>query len=429
MSRNSFSDRKAILMGSYDNSGVDLERMVFDYLYREQMAGKQYVTPLFARNGTDARDFMKPNFPLQGVPIFFYSALQLFKAGFETAAVGNDDTGRLHDKFCKFFKITNQKFVHEGRPDEWSFANTVRKGMSVLDLSDEENTLLVTADSPFVDIDRAANDPDAKKYDAVLALNTKEISGGIFPRGFYVALSYKGEVYFIKEPNIFDLNLKKLEKNRFELDLFNIIFKGRKRHTKNDSQAEMLRTLVSDLNGEGEYVFSKYRALKAALLFGPVNIYKLKQWSERRKAGIVEKEEDMPVFKMKTAQRVAESLLDVPGFKIKIKPCPDPAALIDIDTYLCLYIAENLLSIAPQIYPYYDELQEFKKSVGGKWGCEITDNWISIANERAKRYKLDAHYDQLGVLHQNIFPQWKVKREAELILEYQSKARMENRKK
>jgi len=420
MPRNKFPIRKAILSCSYDDSGDNLEEKILAYLKKERKAGKEYVTPLFARNGTDAKDFMKFNFSLQGIPLFFYGAFQLFKAGVEAVVVGNDDTGFLHEKICKFFGITNQTFVHEGKPDEWSFSNTIRKGMPALNLTDTENMILLPGDAPFVDVSSAVNDPDAKKYDAVLALNAKEINP-FFPRGYYTALKYKGEIYLLKEPNLWILNLKKLENegNRFGLEIFDILFKGRKRHTENDSQMAMLKNLLSDPDGKGGYVFSRYRALKAALLLGPANIYKLWQWSEQRKAGIVEKGDDIPIIKARTAQRVAGSLLDIDGFKIKIKPCQDPAGLIDIDTYLCLYIAENLLSVEPKIYPYYDDLQELRKSVGGKWGCAITDDWKSIANDKAKRYGLEAHYDELGVLHQNIFPMWKIKCEAELIQNYQ----------
>ena len=415
---NNYPPTKAIQTCSYNDFGSNLEKKVFEQVNREKEAGKEFVNHLILRNSSYAKDWLKFNILLDNIPLFLYNLYSMHRAGFkEVVTVGNDDTGRIHNLFCSHFGIEGFVFVHEGKPEEWSMGNTIKKARNTLGSIRDENILFCPGDTPFVDIKGLVGNKCLADYDLVVPFNTKENCGPYFPRNYHIKLvDDKGRAYLSKEANAFLMNLDKIEQNRFGEEIYEMAFNARKSYAAGNHQKKFVVELAFKEDGK----FSLKRSLNALGIIGPEWFFsEVPSFILKRKI-LKQRENDNNLLKVKAeaCSRLVEYALSIPDFHAKMYPTKDPAALIDLDSFEDVIFAEAMLRIAPrQVYPYYDELKDFANGIK-EWGCRFTDDWHYFAMHQFIKYGIPAVYASRGSFDQRVFPEKRIEAEVELIKRY-----------
>ena len=202
----------AILMCSYNDYGVDSKKLVKEQFISEKKKGNTYLNHLILRNKSANLDNVKFNFLLDGIPIMAYSMMNLFKSKIkDISIVGNSDSAKIFDNFIDLYNVNSDyerfKFIKEG--DNLSLSNTIKNGKDSLSLNDGDLTLLLPGDLPlFYNIDNAISDPALFSHDCILNLNTKKGPGRFFPRNYHLNVNERDNIYQVKEPNFYLLNLK-----------------------------------------------------------------------------------------------------------------------------------------------------------------------------------------------------------------------------
>jgi len=414
---NNFPVRKAIQTCSYNDSGDDLEKKIIEQPDRERAAGKDFVNHLILRNSGSAKDHLKFNITIAGIPLFLYGLFGMHKAGFEeVVTVGNDDTGKIHRLFCDYFDIKGYEFVHEGQPQEWSMSNSIRKGQEKLNPGLNDVVLISPGDTPLLDMLALASSEAVKEHDMVIPFNTKELCGDLFPRNYHVkAINEDGTEYLSKEPNALLLNIRKLEENRFGENIYDMAFSARKSYAAGSPQKKFFLEAVFKDNGG----FSARRALRSLGIIKPG--YFLSQASKliaRNTLGLKENDNNVLKLKIEIVEELLQHALNIPDFKVKAYASPDPAGLLDVDSFQDVVFVEKMLSLGQKsVYPHFDELKGFAGSVKS-WGCDFTDNWKSFANECFHKYGIKAYYGNCTGFSQSTFPESVIEGEVELIKRY-----------
>ncbi|MBN2458929.1 nucleotidyltransferase family protein [Candidatus Woesearchaeota archaeon] len=410
---------KAILTCSYNDSGPGLEQKIRDDYQREKAAGKTSLNHLILRNIHSGYDSLKFNLLLGGAPLFLYTLYTMHRSGIEQAAVvGNQETGKITKAFCEQLRIKGFEFVHEGKPEEWSLSNTLRRGKSRLKPSEGELILVCPGDTPFISMEGLVDNPYATGYDFIAPFNNKQNSGGFYPRNFhYVLVDEQGQEYPAKEATAMLINFPKLDKNRFGEELYDKAFGARKSYDQGNPQQKFIAELFLKENGK----FSLQRAKKALSIVGiRQSVKEISRYLSKRVKGEGENEHNAPHMSIKSLEGLIEHAFGIPDFHVKIYPAPDPAAMLDIDSYEDLVFAESMLQQAEnpsEIYPYYDELKTFCKGQGS-FGCDFPERWHKYANAQFHKYSIKASYTSDGHLDQKVFPSSKIKGEIGLIKEF-----------
>jgi len=414
---NHYPPTKGIQTCSYNDSGENLEAKVSEQPRRERAAGKEFVNHLMLRNGSDAKDHLKFNLLLGGIPLFLYNLFSMHKAGFtRIATVGNEDTGRIHKLFCDYFNIDDFVFVPEGEPSDWSLSNTIVRGKRAVNPTEEDNVLFCPGDAPFVNIKELARNKYAADYDFIVPFNTKELCGSFFPRNYHFSLiDDVGNKYLTKESNALLMNLAKINKNRFGDELYDMAFGARKTYAIGHPQQKFFAELIFKSKGK----FSLKRTAGTISKIGAAGFFsQITRYALRQAFNIKENDKNVPTLKAESCAELVEHALDVPGFKAKLYPTLDAAALMDMDSFEDVIFAQAILQLAPSlVYPHYDELKAFADKIRN-WGCNFTDNWHDFANEKFKKYDIRAEYVSPGVLSQEVFSKDRLLGQVELIRKY-----------
>lgn len=404
---------KAIQTCSYNDSGEGLEATVLANVNRERAAGNEFVNHLMLRNSSDAKNQMKFNLLLAGIPLFLYNLFSMYKARIEeVVTIGHEDTGAIHRKFIDAFGAKGYTFVNEGGTGEWSLSSTLKK--AIVTVPTDKPALVVPGDTPFVNLSQLAENGDT--YDVVLPFNTREIGGEHFPRNYHVILlDGRGARFFAKEPNAYILNINKIASNRFGFDFFDMIFGSRKSYTGGNPQMRLFKEMFFRNNGK----FSLKRTMRSIHYFEPLHFsYEYLRIHARDAMHKNESDNNLVRIKVQTISNLIRHSLDLPGLKVKIYPTPDPAGLIDLDSLEDVAFAEHLLSLDPeQVYPHFYELKEFARSVK-TWTGGFTDNWRRFANAQYAHFGIPALYTPEGKMQQSVFPEERIMGELQLLRNY-----------
>jgi len=423
------SNKKIIQTNSYDDSGPDLEARTLAHRDKQLAKGKKGHTLIF-RNSTYAKDHLKFNALIGGIPLFLYNLHSLYRSGAkEVVTVGNNDTRKIHETYCKYFRLEGFKFVHEGSPDEWSFANTLRKGMAghypgydfsnpeMIEELKEDVTVIVTGDTPYIDTDPMVSNSEISDYDFYWLLNAKEVFGPIVDRQHHLII----DGYGVKENNWAALKLEKLKQSPFGLGLFNKGFNARKIDSDGNPQLRLFKELAMRDRGE----FSLEKTIKSFSILGiGWSIKTAFSYGKRCLLKIPENDDNMIKLDSKKAENFVSHALGIPGYRAKFGISPDPASALDIDSDSDVIYHESLLKMASEtMYPHYTELKAFADNYvkrNGSWGCPFTDNWREFANKRFEKYGLRAAYNGQGLIVQQEFSEKDIRDQLDIIEKYRS---------
>ncbi|MBN1792759.1 hypothetical protein JW826_03685 [Candidatus Woesearchaeota archaeon] len=414
--------RKGIISASYDIEGTEAECEAKrqSQIASEIKAGKPPTVKLM--RSREQPDFLKFTSvvlfyaPGIGAPIVVNSFINMNRAGLETVVVGNKDAEWMQDAYSFYAKTKKLTSVNEGNLEELSRSNTIRKGMQGLGERENENVIDVSGDTPFAVIQPFLRDPDTLTYDLLLMINVKEVAGANYPRNYHWSFEDEdGQVYTAKEPNVWIWDLDKLVKNRFGFNLIDMLFGSRKSYGEGRKMSKTLKEILLEENGG----VSLRRLLSNAQILGPSGLYQIGNYAWRKWRGLPEREDRLIKVQTRTAQRLAEYALST-KLDIRVKACPQPAAIMDIDALPDVVFHQAILDHDPTVYPHHKEITNFARYLGGKWNCQYADEWISIANEMFKRYNLDAEYDKNGRMHQRLFPPSVIEAQSRLLKAYNS---------
>jgi hypothetical protein len=351
-----------------------------------------------------------------GAPLIVHPMTSALEAGLEKiAVVGNEDAEWMQGAFSTYHRTKSFSTVNEGPLDELSRSNSVRKGWQGLGELDNELIVDISGDTALVNLRPLIDDTDCLQYDIVLSINVMEIAKSFFPRNPHWAFQYEdGQFYTAKEPNIWLWDLNKLEKNRFGFDIFDMLFNARKFYAKESSLADVLTDIFTREDGK----ISPKRLNNSLRILGPSGAYELTKFMIRKKLGRPEDERKFARVQSRRAQRLAEYGLGG-NISLKIKPCPQPACMMDTDSLEDVIFQQAMIDIDPSVSPHYKKIVEFSQYMGGKWNCEYADNWIEIGNGLFSKYKIPAEYEKNGKIRQEIFTQEQIRGQIGVLKQYQ----------
>lgn len=404
---------KAIITASYDDSGPNVDDKVRETAEVEKKSGNRFINHLILRNKTHARDRLKFNFLLPpGVPAIVYSLMNVNKSDLqEIVVVGNSDTGAIVEEFNKVYGVSlgKIKFNHEG--EDWSLSNTLSKGREAL--SDASGMVLyLPGDVPLAfnlkskinDRDVSEVDKEGRMYDAILDLNSKRRVGKYFPRNYHMKVIYNAVSYWVKEPNIFLLDLDKVSP-----ELIDSIYGGRKTYMKGGGRGKTIGDLFVN-NGKWRGSLEALGLDVVPLGLKAIPILKkyfehgtgITKWSSKiflgPMSGIINLfSSGIVSVRSKTIERIAEHTL---GLKTRIKvKNDDPGTLEDLDslqdwTYLTQMLNEN----GKAIYPNFNELEVFRREAMPNLRERIPmyRHWGEYMNNLFERYGLNPPYESNG---------------------------------
>jgi len=399
---------KAIVAASYDDSGPHADQKVIETAEVERRSGNRFINHLILRNKTNNR--LKFNFLLPpGVPAIVYSLTNVLHSDLdEVVVVGNSDTQKIVEQFVEVYGVSSDriKFNHEG--DEWSLSNTLRKGVDVLG-SGSGLVLYLPGDVPLgFNINAKINDEDVKEtvgpngegYDAILDLNSKSKVGKRFPRNYHLKVIYGGRSYWVKEPNMFLLDL-----DRIPLDLIDTIYGGRKTYVPGGGRAKVIGDLLVN-NGRWRKSLEAMGLDAVPLTMKAIPVLKkyfdhgtgITRWASKILlgpiAGAVNLFSDGIVsIRTKTLERIAEM---GPKIRARIKVYnDDPGTLEDLDSLEDWADLTQMLTTAQtRIHPHYNKLKIFQKEAMPSLGksVEMYENWQMYMNKLFETYGLNPPY-------------------------------------
>jgi len=384
-----------VIGASYDNSGSDMYAKTREKYEKEvNELKREFPGHYILRNSSDKEFNLKFVYLVAGVPAIERSLISsLYSEEINRwVIVSHRNTKKILDKHCEVFAEEINKrdkeyiFVDEGKPEEWSLLNTIKRGTLA------ERVLFITGDLPFFyDIDSVANDPDLEDCDAILDLNSYEninqgskSKQGPFPRYYHFQVKGEdGKIYSLKEPNVFLFKKSKIAEGVIE-----DIFKYRKR----------------SMGG-----LKKYFAIKAKGNLGKVIALALR----KEKIALTKELAYFPFYMTKRAvlqalgkkasypppilhmDSVSEFFSICTNAKIKLKiEHNDIGRLEDIDSMEDWALLNELALNHPATYPYYEELEEFRKHAMPdlKKEIEMYRNWPEFLNQECRLMKMPEQY-------------------------------------
>jgi hypothetical protein len=418
---------KAVISASYNIEGTEAEceAAVMHQVEKERASGKPQ-NHLLKRN-SDNPDFLKFTsvklfYPTLagsyvGVPLVAHPMQSALEAELDkVVAVGNQDVEWMQDAFSTFHRTKAFSTVNEGPLDKLSRANTAQKGRQGLGESNNALNVDISGDLALVLLRPLIDDPDNLKYDIILGINVMEIAKQFFPRNPHWIFQYEdGEFYTAKEPNVFLWDYDKLAENRFGIGLLDMIFNARKFYAKDSSMGDVLADLFTKEDGK----LSPKRLANSLRILGPSGTYQVARFFARKKLKLPEDHRKLARVQSRRAQHLAEYGLGG-KLSLKIKPCPQPACMIDTDSLEDVIFQQAMIDIDPSVSPYHEKLAALAEYVGGKWNCVYADNWIEIANQMFKKYGIPAEYTSDGHIKQSLFSEEQLMGEIKLLKDYQA---------
>jgi len=445
------------------NYEEDIDNTVMTQVENERKAGKEHFNHLILRDKYNHRDNLKFNIPVliragSGFVAVPYCAFLLWSMNSLLGKIGvvgdKNTTGVIHSKVVDYanqFRQINgleariNLFAHEGEPEEWSITNTVKKLIELLNLRKGDKTILVPGDTPYADIMHLAADPDIRNLDALLRLNTKNITGRYYPRNYHYTAKYYNTFDLIKhlfskdsddeaemlrpqpskEPNPWMFDMVSIAESEFGLSLFDLWHGARKAYDGKDKQKEALKKMLfCKMNhGTGEYEFSLGKSLGiiAMILANPVVMYEAARYLRRKNKGLPEDESKLIGVNVNVARRALKQAI---GLNVMFKPSLDPGGIMDFDSYEDTILNQSMIQLMQDkkiplntIWPYFDDVTKMGLEIG-KWDVEISDNWPEIANDAFNKFGIKARFDKNGRLEQQIFSAERLEGQIRLMQDY-----------
>jgi len=370
---------KAIITASYNDYGPNADEEVFRTAEKERNLGHRFINHLIYRNRQELSDNLKFNYLLDGIPIVAYVMMNLFRSDLEEIViVGNSDTEKIFNAFVDLYTVNQEhekfRFAHEG--DDWDFENSIRKGMSALELERGELTLLISGDVPFVFYLKPVLEHEKiGHYDGILNGNTKQRVGRYFPRNYHLRIKHHGKTYDVKEPNLFLFDFHKVKPEKLAF-----LFGGRKTYAEfdeNNIAREVGRKKVI------QYLFLKSFNSPTIL---PILIGKLARLGVK----YASRDKTPLTFPLNEAKRIASFLLEA-NIETDISN-KDPGTLEDIDSLEDWSYLNSMLQIdnPSEIYPPYRELARFRDEAMPVLVKEIPlyENFPEFINLRFEKFGL-----------------------------------------
>ncbi len=224
---------KCVLSFSHNRaeSRAAADRQSIAKAQREIAAGKSGVSHLILRAADDEIDRLKFLFPIHGVPIMCYALANLLRSSLkEIVVVGSWEVKRVMDRYLELIGSAGKsvKFVPEDM-DNLSLANTMLLGRDRLSLDADEMVLFQPGDLPFLyDVEKVLRDEDIPGHNLILWLNSRQAMFPGYeenPESEFVRRNYhyryldeaSGILHDVKEPNIYPINLARVEEDVIEL--------------------------------------------------------------------------------------------------------------------------------------------------------------------------------------------------------------------
>ncbi len=220
----SFSHNRAETRAAADRQSIEKAQ-------REIAAGKSGVSHLILRAGDDEIDRLKFLFPIHGVPIMCYALANLLNSSLkEIVVVGSWEVKRVMDGYLELVGSNGKsvKFIPED-PENLSLASTLLLGRDRLSLDADEMVLFQPGDLPFLyDVEKVLHDEDIPEHNLILWLNSRQAMFSGYkedPDAEFVRRNYhyryldeaSGVVHDAKEPNIYPINLARVEEDIIDL--------------------------------------------------------------------------------------------------------------------------------------------------------------------------------------------------------------------
>jgi len=381
------------------------------------------------RDHGEFSDRLKHHIVIDGIPASAFTFMNVCKARQNPfAPCVSDHQGRkILGDFNRIYDPrerydTKLVFIDEGPPEEWKLSNTMVKGHKAWmeefpDLDPHTLLYLLNGDTPLLTrLDNTVTHPDLEKYKAVLEFNCREPIFGVdfdqqeddgwWHRRYHAIdvlrkLMYKepnGSAfdYLVAQPYVdsgYDARKSSQKKNE------KLVFKILKDVIKDGRWKKGLRLLVKNFGTLGpvavRHILKNYVVPEVIR-----EIYPLKHR-----------------IPFETWEDFGGLLMKGP---IKIKSHSDVTKLIDIDSfedwdYICglFELAEKFGYKKSDIYPHWDELQEFRPAVPG-----LIERGVRMADLNHIRYLFSLHpnlagkfpYDEKGNYKSKIWSEEQIKR-------------------
>ncbi|MBD3259408.1 hypothetical protein GF371_02130 [Candidatus Woesearchaeota archaeon] len=341
--------------------------------------------------------------------------------------VSNNDGGQILEEFNGIYAPqerydTKFVFVHEGPPSEWKLSETFRKGHAAWikefpDIDPHTLLFLLNGDTPLqTRLDETVTHPDIDGYKAIMEFNSKEAifgvdfeqheDGGWWHRRYHAIDT--GRRLFYKEGNggFFDFMVAK--------PFIDAGYDARKSAQKKNES--FVKKIVRDMIASGRWKQGLRMIGKHFGTLGPVLVrHVLKNYI------VPEAVRERHVFKhripFETWEDFGGLLMEGP---VKIKIHNDVTKLIDIDSYedwdfVCglFELAEKFGYKKSDVYPHWDELQEFAPAVP-----RLIEKGVKMADLNYIRYLFSLHpnlagkfpYDEKGNYESKIWPEGQIRK-------------------
>ncbi|MBN2052001.1 hypothetical protein JW756_00685 [Candidatus Woesearchaeota archaeon] len=449
------------------NYEEDIDKRVMTQVANERRAGKEFVNHLILRDNKDNRYNLKFNIPMlvrtgSDVVALPFCAFVLWSMNAHLKKIGmvgdKNTCGKIHSKVVDYANYYRKHkgleerinlFAHEGEPEEWSMANTMNKLIEVLDLKSGDKTNLIPADTSYADPRHIAADPDLKKVDALFRLNTKEITGMYYFRNYHYAAKYytawdmmkhvfskeeedwngkrtsKFKPKPSKEPNPIGMDLVRIKESAFGLELSDLWHGARKSYDGKNKQVEVVKKMLfykpNKENKEYKFALGKTLSIAAMIMSQPDLMYETARYMQRKKKELPEDENKLLSLNVDFARKILKKSV---GLDVIFKPSQDPGGVMDFDSYEDTIFNQAMIQLIQDkkislntIFPYFDDITQMGLEIG-KWGVELTDNWLEVANNAFDKFGIKARYEKNGMLEQKIFSNERLEGQIRLMQDY-----------
>jgi len=432
-----------VIGASYNNSGlkydkkkkewvrVDVNKKIDDAFIRHRdKLLREVPEHTILRDDDEFRNRLKHHIYVAGFPASAFTLMNVCKAAHIPFAplVSNDDGRLICDEFNRIYNPqtrfnTKIAFVHEGEPDEWKMSGTLGKGHEAWmrefpELDPHTLLYLLNGDTPLLTrLDDTVTDPDLEKYKAIMEFNCRETIFGVdfeqhedcgwWHRRYHAIDTVRR--LFYKEGNgiMIDYPVARL--------FLDPGYEARKSSEKNNEK--VVKQLVNDLMiKDGGWKKGLRLLIKHfGTLLSVGARHTLKNYI------VPETIRERHIFKHRIPFETWE---DFAGFvmkgPVKIKPHSDVTKLIDIDSYedwdmVCglFELAEKFGYKKSDVYPYWDELQEFAPAVPS-----LIERGVKMADLNHIRYLFSLHpnldgkfpYDEKGNYKSKIWSEEQIRK-------------------
>ena len=347
---------KAILTACYDDDGPDVEEKAIKQYQKEVEAGYLLPTHTFYRDL--GRHFVtKFNFPIYldrerdiWVPMIDCPMRAMSKNPIleDIATVGDRVTEANVWLFKDYFHDEKIKFASEGKPEDWSFSNTLERGAEALEPEEGELVYVLMGDTLLKHhFDKVLRDPDIGRYHLIYNMNARRRTNKHWPRIFHWKLSHRGRHYMVKEAHELLVDIPRMEKLSEDLGLeehiFDLLYSSRKAHAnKGESKEEKFKKVIFDNWG---------KSVRAAVT-SPVYSWKLGRWYLNERDS-----KPLPL----SSRGIYKAVRYATGTRILLKAGKsDPTTIEDVDGLAdWANLSEMLIREGDSIYPHYSELRRF----------------------------------------------------------------------